>query len=103
MEFCLITTACNKKEIAEKIIDRMLEQRLVSCCQLINVNSSYWWNGKIEKEPEFLIQMKTKKSLYKEIENEILKIHDYDTCEILCYDISDGNEKFLKWIEDETK
>ena len=47
--------------------------------------------------------MKTKKTLFKEVEKEILKIHDYETCEIISYDITNGNEKFLKWIEEETK
>lgn len=29
-KYCVITTACNKKEIANKIIDTLLEKRLVS-------------------------------------------------------------------------
>ena len=73
-EYCIITTACNKKEIADKIIETLLEKRLVCCCQVININSSYWWKGKIEREPEFFIQKKTKKTLFKEVEKEILKI-----------------------------
>ena len=47
--------------------------------------------------------MKTKRNLFKEVEEEILKGHDYETCEIISYDITNGNEKFLKWIEEETK
>ena len=101
--YIIITTACDKKEIADKMIETLLRKRLVSCCQLTNIYSSYWWNGKIENHPEYFIQMKTKKKLYKEVEKEILKIHDYEICEILSYDITDGNEEFLKWIEDETK
>ncbi len=102
-EYCIITTACNKKEIADKIIDTLLEKRLVCCCQVTNIESSYWWKGKIERELEFFIQIKTKRNLFKEVEEEILKVHDYETCEIVSYDIINGNEKFLKWIEEETK
>lgn len=47
--------------------------------------------------------MKTKKDLFKEVEKEILSVHDYDTCEIISYDIDEGNDKFLKWVEEETK
>ena len=102
-KYIIITTVCNKKEIADKIIETLLEKRLVSCCQLMNISSSYWWKGKIEKEPELFIQMKTKKNLFNEVKEEILKIHDYEVCEILSYDITNENEEFLKWIEDETK
>ena len=38
-----------------------------------------------------------------EVEKEILGIHDYETCEIISYDIDEGNDKYLKWIEDEIK
>ncbi len=44
-----------------------------------------------------------KKNLFSEVKEEILKIHDYEVCEILSYDITNGNEEFLKWIETETK
>lgn len=47
--------------------------------------------------------MRSKESLYKEIEQEILKIHDYEVCEISYYEIKDGNKEFLDWIEKETK
>jgi periplasmic divalent cation tolerance protein len=47
--------------------------------------------------------MKTRKELYNEVEAEILKLHDYETCEILSYDIKQGNKHFLEWIDKETK
>lgn len=100
---CLITTACNKKEIVDLIIKTLLEKRLVSCCQVFDMNSSYWWEEKIVHEPEYFIQMKTKKELFNEVKEEILKLHDYDICEIASYDIEDGSERFLSWIDYETK
>ena len=59
-KYCIVTTTCDKLEIANKIIDTLLKKRLVSCCQMSKVESSYWWEDEIVKEPEFLIQMKTK-------------------------------------------
>ncbi|MFI3307096.1 MAG: divalent cation tolerance protein CutA [Mycoplasmatota bacterium] len=47
------------------------------------------------------MDFRTNLSLYKKIEDEILKIHDYDVCEISYYEIL-GNTKFLNWIEQET-
>lgn len=101
--YCMITTACNNIDIANRIINVLLEKRLVSCCQMFNIQSSYWWQGTIVNEPEYFIQMKTKKSLYKEVEEEILKLHDYETAEIIMFDIMDGNDKFLSWVKEETK
>lgn len=101
-EYCMITTTFDKKEEADKIIEVLLEKRLVSCCQLSNITSSYHWKGKIEHSEEFLLQMKSKKSLYKEVEKEILKLHSYETPQIIMYDIQDGYKGYLDWIEEET-
>ena len=102
-KYCVITTACNKKEIADKIINSLLKKRLVSCCQMMNIESTYWWEDEIVREPEFLIQMKTKKELFEEVRDEILRLHDYDICEISSCDIEQGSESFLNWVDYETK
>jgi periplasmic divalent cation tolerance protein len=101
-KYCLITTTCDDRKIAEKIINSLLDKKLVSCVQLSNINSSYIWKGKIENNDEILLQMKTKKKLYKKIEEEILSIHNYEVPQILMYDITDGYSQYLKWIEKET-
>lgn len=102
-EYIMITTTFDNKEEANRIIERLLEKRLVSCCQLSNITSSYHWKGNIEHTEEFLLQMKSKKSLYKEIEEEILKLHSYETPQLITYDIVDGYKSYLDWIESETK
>lgn len=102
-EYCMITTTFDDKEEANRVIDILLKNRLVSCCQLSDITSSYHWKGKIEHCEEYLLQMKSKKSLYKEVEKEILKIHSYEIPQIIMYDIQDGYKEYLDWIEAETK
>lgn len=76
---------------------------LVSCCQLSNITSSYHWKGKIEHTEELLLQMKSKKELFKEIEKVILDNHSYETPQLIAYDIVDGYKGYLDWIGEETK
>ena len=99
----MIMTTFEDKEEANRVIDILLKNRLVSCCQLSNITSFYHWKGKIEHCEEYLLQMKSKKSLYKEVEKEILKIHSYETPQIIMYDIQDGYKEYLNWITKETK
>lgn len=47
--------------------------------------------------------MKTKKSLYKELENKIVELHSYETPQIIAYDITNGYEGYLNWIDNEKK
>jgi periplasmic divalent cation tolerance protein len=99
----MINTTFDNKDEAEKVINLLLNERLVSCCQLSNITSSYHWKGKIEKADEYLLQMKSKKELYKKIEELILDNHSYEVPQIVAYDIVDGYSEYLKWIGNETK
>lgn len=101
--YCIITTACDKKEIAKKITETLLQERLVVCVQESKRFSSWRWKGKIERQEEFILTMKTKVSLYQSVEKTILSIHDYEVPEIAMIEIIDGSQEFLKWIEEETK
>ncbi len=102
-KYILVTTACSSKEEAEKIVNILLKNRLISGGQITKINSTYWWQDKIISSNEFLIQMKSKKILFREIEKEIKKNHSYEVPEIVCYDILNGNKEFLNWIDKETK
>ena len=101
--YILITTTFDNKEEAEKVIDILLEDRLVSCCQISTINSKYHWKGKIEESEEYQVKMKSKKSLYKEIEKVIKDNHSYEVPQIVYYNIEGGLQDYLDWIEDETR
>lgn len=102
-KYCMITTTFDNLDEAKKNIEVLLKSRLVSCCQLQNINSTYHWKGNIENTNEYLLQMKTKKSLYDEVEKTILELHSYETPQIVCFDIAAGYKGYLNWIEEETK
>ena len=102
-KYIMITTTFDNKDEAQKIINMLLEKRLVSCCQLSDITSSYHWKGKIENANEYLLQMKSKKTLYKEIESLILENHSYEVPQLVAYDIVEGSIEYLNWIGNETK
>lgn len=102
-KYIMVTTTTDNEEEAKTIIDSLLEKRLVSCCQVNPIHSKYYWHNKQEESDEFIIHMKSKKSLYKEIEHVIINNHSYDVPQIVAYDIVDGLDSYLHWIDEETK
>ena len=102
-KYIIVTTLCDKEEIANKIINTLLEKRLVAGTQISKVHSKYWWNNELEECDEYKLEFRTKESLFTEIESEINKIHDYDTADISYSEIIDANMNFLTWIDKETK
>ena len=98
-----IKTAIDSKKIANEITKSLLEKRLVSSVQQKEISSSYWWNNQIETSHEYLLEMKTKESLYKEVEQEIRKLHTYEIPEIYAEEVKEGLPEYFKWIEENTK
>ena len=102
-KYNIVTTLCDKEEIANKIINTLLEKRLVAGTQVYKVRSKYWWNNELEECDEYKLEFRTKESLFTEIKNEINKIHNYETAEISYFEIIDSNVDFINWINKETK
>ena len=98
-KYIIIKTLCDKEEIANKIVDTLLEKQLVAGCQVSKVHSKYWWNNEIEECSEYKLEFRTKSRLFKQIEKEIKNIHDYEVAEISSCEIIEASEEFLKWID----
>lgn len=98
-----IFTTTEKREDAENIAKILLEKRLTSCVQISEINSFYWWEGKIVNSKEFLCIIKGKKEMYDEIEREIKKIHRYEVPEIISVEIFKGNKEYFEWMEKEIR
>jgi periplasmic divalent cation tolerance protein len=99
---CLVITTC-KPEDEEKIVNALLNENLAACINSYSVNSTYIWKGKVEREEEKILFIKTKKEKYKEVEKKIKEVHSYEVPEIICLDIKEGNESYLKWIDEVVK
>lgn len=103
MEFLMVITTCENKEDAKSIATNLLKKELAACIQIQSVESLYTWKGDIANDPEQLLFIKTKQSLYKEVENEILLTHKYETPEIIALPIINGSNGYLNWIGEVTK
>ena len=52
---------------------------------------------------EYLLFIKTKKSLLKKINTVVRKHHNYECYEFAVYNLDSPNKDYLDWIESETK
>ena len=102
MKYCMIETAFDNKEEAEKTIKTLLEKKLVASCQIVESESKCNWKKEYEESKEYLVFMKTKISLQKDIYDAIRKIHSYECFEFAVFNLDSYSEEYLKWIEDET-
>lgn len=101
-DYCIVSTTTDSKENAEVITQSLLQKKLIACVQSSTIDSAYRWQGKTIQAKEIRLQMKTKKSLFEQIKDEIEVLHTYDVPEIIMVPLVNANKFYLKWIDSET-
>ena len=91
-------------ETARKIARAVLEQKLAACANIVpQIESHYWWQGKLEQNAEVLIIFKTLQSAEAELRNYVLANHPYETPEFITFAIDSGSLPYLRWIQGVTQ
>lgn len=102
-DYCLVTVTCGSRADAERLAAGILEKRLAACAQLSEITSFYEWKGKLHKEPEVLMLVKTRQDLYPMLESYIVRHHAYEVPEIVQIPIENGLKAYLGWIDEVTR
>ncbi|XOF33858.1 MAG: divalent-cation tolerance protein CutA [Candidatus Electrothrix sp. YB6] len=102
-EYCIVLTTYADESNGQKIINALLAERLAACVQVMPICSYYPWQGKVNRDDEQLMLIKTKCSLYSQVEATILARHAYETPEILQVPVSGGFSGYLQWLDRECR
>lgn len=85
--------------VAEQIAEQLVTEQLAACVNLMpGITSVYQWQGKIEKEDEVLLFIKTSAEIFDELSARIEALHPYEVPEVIALDIQQGNSAYLDWI-----
>jgi periplasmic divalent cation tolerance protein len=99
-DFCQIWLTCANKEEADKIANTLLIKQLVACAKQIPVSSDFHWQSNLEHSDEILLLMEGKLDLFEKIEEEVAKIHSYDTFVLEAVPIVKVSKKAQNWLEE---
>ena len=99
--YCMIEVAFGNLEEANKVISKLLNEKLVASCQIVESSSKWNWHQKLEESKEYLVFMKTKKNLQEKIYNVIKEIHSYECFEFAVFNLDSCNKDYLNWLEEE--
>ena len=87
---------------AQQIAALLLERRQAACVNIIpEVDSRFWWEGKLDSAQESLLIIKTRASRLPEIINLVKGVHSNTVPEIIALPIVSGNQDYLDWIDKE--
>lgn len=103
MAHAVLLTTVSDKAAARTMAWALVERHLAACVQMMPIDSVYAWKGQVEEAGEILLICKIKRSDYAEVEAAILKLHSYETPEIIMLPIEAGLSAYLSWVDAVTK
>jgi periplasmic divalent cation tolerance protein len=102
-EFGVVTTTVSKRDDAERLAELVLAEKLAACVQILSLDSRYVWKGETVREPEFMLLVKTRASLFEKVMARIAQEHPYETPELVATQFAAGSAGYLGWIAENTE
>jgi periplasmic divalent cation tolerance protein len=95
----VVITTVGTEEQANLIASELVSRRHAACVNIVpGLRSVYRWQGKICRDTEFMLVVKTTEAEYAEVERAVLELHGYELPEILAFKVAKGEARFLDWI-----
>ncbi len=102
MPIVILVTAADEDE-ASLIGHKLVDKRLAACVNiLLPVRSIYRWQGQIQDEPEVMLVVKSRASLFEDVLQTVRENHSYQVPEIIALPIVAGYPPYLAWLRSET-
>ena len=94
----LLVAAADRAE-AERLGEALVEKRLAASGSVIPlVHSFFHSDGRIQREHQALLLLKTTSKLSADAQAELKSLHSYEEPEILEVSVSGGSSQYLGWL-----
>jgi|DewCreStandDraft_5_1066085.scaffolds.fasta_scaffold86804_1 periplasmic divalent cation tolerance protein len=94
----VIFVTASSMEEASQLAEHLVRERLAACVNILGpVRSIYVWDGKLQKDSEYLLLIKAAAENFSALEQAVRKRHSYTVPEILALPVADGSPTYLEW------
>jgi periplasmic divalent cation tolerance protein len=95
----VVVTTVGNEEQANLLARELVARRHAACVNIVGgVRSVYRWDGRICKDSEYLLVIKTRPDEYPAVEATVRELNSYELPEILAFQVKHGEPRFLDWI-----
>ena len=100
----LVWTTVPEEAVATTLADTLVEESLAACVHVLpGGRSCYRWEGKIHREVEWTLLIKTRQRLYPLLEARLLALHPYEVPEIITTPVTQSLPAYWAWLVSVTK
>ncbi|MDX6769325.1 MAG: divalent-cation tolerance protein CutA [Elusimicrobiota bacterium] len=89
---------------ADALAKGLVAARLAACASVLpGAVSHYRWEGKVRRDAECLLVIKTRAALFKKLESWVRRHHPYAVPEVLALPVAGGSKPYLAWLAESTR
>jgi periplasmic divalent cation tolerance protein len=98
----LVLSTCPAKDAA-RLAQLLVEEGLAACVNVVEkVESFYVWEGKLNRDAESLLLIKTAPERLEALTAGLLQNHPYEVPEVVALPVLGGNDRYLEWVASST-
>ena len=102
-EVVLVLTTVPSND-GERIARTLVDERLAACVNILPAMLSvYRWQGAVEQAEERQLVAKTAIDRVETLTKRLIALHPYDLPEILVLPATGGSDRYLTWVNAETR
>jgi periplasmic divalent cation tolerance protein len=101
-EIVVVLTTMPDAAAAETLANTLVEERLAACVNVhAPMTSFYRWQGRVEREAECQLVIKTTAGGLGMLEQRVKELHPYELPEFVIL-AATGSRQYVAWVEEET-
>ena len=90
---------CPTQAVGRRLAERLVKAHLAACVNLLpRVESTFWWQGRIERCREALLIIKTSAARFERLRRAVIRLHPYEVPEVIALPIAAGHPPYLRWL-----
>jgi periplasmic divalent cation tolerance protein len=103
LRILVVLVTCPDRRTAQTIGRTLVEERLAACANVVpGLTSIYRWQGRICRDSEVLVLLKTRRSCFPTLARRVRQLHPYSVPEIVALPVVLGSPTYLAWVAEST-
>ena len=99
----VVLVTCPSQKVGKQLAHVLVEERLAACVNVIpGLTSTYRWEGKICRDAEVLLVVKTRRTRLRALTRRVQALHPYSVPEVIALPVVGGSAAYLSWVCDST-
>lgn len=97
----LVKITCPSQQVATLLAEALVEGKAAACVNIVpEVTSVYRWQGRLCREPEVLLIVKTHLDRAERLLGIVEEHHPYEVPEVLWIEVNQGSQSYLEWLDE---